>query len=68
MVDADRRVPEDIQKLGRERRHDDPVRDRQQHVAIRLPLREAHREPRGALAARQRVDARAHLLAIRARR
>ena len=46
----------------RERRHDDPERHRQQHVAIRLRQREAERGAGHALAARQRLDAGAHLL------
>ena len=45
-----------------ERRHDDAERHRQQHVAVGLRQRQAERRAGHALAARQRLDAGAHLL------
>jgi hypothetical protein len=52
-----------VQELGGERRQDQAKRHRQQHVAVGLWQCEPERLPRGALAARQRLDAGTHLLA-----
>ncbi len=57
-----RRVLEDVHRLAGERRNDDAECHGQQHVAVVLHRGEAQRHARVALAARQGLDARAHLL------
>ena len=59
--DADRerhrRVLDDVHRLAGERRDDDAERHRQQHVAVGLRQRQAHRQAGVALALGQRLDA-----------
>jgi len=61
MVSATRCL-DDVEEFGCQRRQDDPVGHRQQHVDVGLRQREAEREPGHALAAREARDAGAHLL------
>src|ERR1700730_15635584 len=64
---ADRRVFEGIEHFGSERRHDEPTGHRQEHVTVGLGKCEPQRQGGVLLTARERVDARAHLLADAAR-
>ena len=59
--DGDRGILDGVEKFGRQRRHDDAKRHRQQHVAIGLRRRQSKRGRGEFLAARQRADAGAGL-------
>ena len=60
--ERDRAVLDDVEKLRGQRRQDDAIGHRQQHVAVGLRQREPERERRHALAAGEARDAGAHLL------
>ena len=60
--EGDRAVLDDVEEFRGQRRQDDAIGHRQQHVAVGLRQREAERERGHALAARQAHNAGAHLL------